>query len=108
MTKRLPEAVKLIRRAKRYLRKGWTKGYSARDKDNHWAPPTEKSAVCWCLVGALDKAVKGGDWYQHLGKEELYKVFGRQPLHKFNDAAESVDEVIGKLDHLEALYVSSK
>ncbi len=34
-------------------RKNWTRGASARDKWGHWVPPRNKSAVRWCLLGAI-------------------------------------------------------
>lgn len=34
----------------------WTSGAVARDDNGHRVAPWDPDAVCWCLVGALDKA----------------------------------------------------
>jgi hypothetical protein len=36
--------------------RGWTTETSARNQDGFPVDPSDERAVCWCLVGALDRA----------------------------------------------------
>ena len=103
MTKKLPEAVKIIRCAKRLLKKGWTKTYFARNIKNEKCLSTDKKAVCWCMLGALNRA-SGHKWQMFISKSNIYKVFGEQAMCDFNDNANSVEEVLSALTHLEDLH----
>jgi hypothetical protein len=106
MTKPLKPAVKLIREARRLLKRGWTKGFMARDKNGAYAHYTSKEATCWCLVGALNRATKGGGcdvWLKVISEDNIYKVFGTYAMHRINDMAKDVEEVLSYLKHLEDL-----
>ena len=99
MTKPLKPAVKIIRQAKRTLKKGWTKEYLARDSWGIATPLNSVNAVCWCMLGALSKA--DVDWENYISRNARYKVFGNKGMVHFNDNAKDVDEVLGYLQHLE-------
>lgn len=107
MTKKLPPEVIVIRKAKKYLRKGWHQGFWACSKSGENVDYNNRRACAWCLSGALRK---GGEKRllpdNKLYNENWYKVFGGTPAVKFNDeVAESVEDVLLKLDHLEALFM---
>ena len=40
------------------LERGWTKGTMARDAAGHPCNPRSDSAVCWCLLGAIERVYK--------------------------------------------------
>lgn len=52
----------------------WIKGHNARDKDGHPIYPPNEAAVCWCLEGAIYKAL----WEQNLTNKKwensYYKI----------------------------------
>ena len=49
-------AAKVLRRAAQIVRKGWTQGYFAKDRNKNNVSSIDRSAVCWCASGALIKA----------------------------------------------------
>lgn len=57
MTKRIPEEVKYLRKAKKLLEKpkAWTRYTFARDIHGRDVEPASKEAVCWCAVGAAER-----------------------------------------------------
>lgn len=52
----------VLKRAKRLLEtKGWTQGWYARDKGGNETSPLSDEAVCFCSVGAVERAA-GADY----------------------------------------------
>ena len=43
--------------------KHWGQGWYAQNAEGHSVGPAEPDAVCWCSVGALDKAAHEEDTY---------------------------------------------
>jgi hypothetical protein len=39
----------------------WTQGLYAKDKEGHDVSPLSRKAVCWCLLGALEKVSSDTD-----------------------------------------------
>ena len=69
-----------------YVRKGWTQGKFALDKNGWPELSTSPFAVCWCAVGAINAA------YDHTSQNEyneacnkLELVIGQQDITKWND-----------------------
>lgn len=53
--------------------KNWTTGFFARDKEGHGTQPYDPEAVCWCLEGAMKKAVyETEDGIGEVSKYSLY------------------------------------
>lgn len=48
--------VKALKLAKKYIEKGWCKGFSGRNRMNHVCNPCSVEARKWCADGAIDKA----------------------------------------------------
>lgn len=47
----------VLLRAREFLVRGWCQGARARDANGLAVDPTHKSAVAWCIMGALDVAL---------------------------------------------------
>lgn len=99
--------VEVLRGARRLLsdEKRWTKGGCARDKDGHWVHSGSRSAVCWCLGGAVFRAEE--DVIAMMGAlDALEAEAGQSPIGVWNDAPERthaevvelLDRVIAKLE----------
>ena len=74
------------------LRKGWCKGTVARDTLGWRCFYGSRRARSWCLYGAALKV--------HCTHELMYDWPLALPPDTFNDRADSVDEVLAKLDEL--------
>lgn len=49
--------IRTLRRARNIIRtKGWTQGFSARNADRRYTDPRSTEAVCFCILGAIDRA----------------------------------------------------
>lgn len=47
----------ILNEAAAYIHRGWVKGEFAEDADGNGVEPTSPRAVCWCLAGAIQRAV---------------------------------------------------
>lgn len=79
--------VTVLRRALKYIRKGWTRGAFARDREGNVCDETSRRAVCWCAVGAIQRA-SPNDWYLARDTVALVEgvLKGSQALSNYNDA----------------------
>lgn len=76
---------------------GWCQGAMARDRMRRPVEPTSPDAVAWCPHGAI-VAIGGG-----IGPlTRLRLALDGEPVARFNDNAESLDEVLEVFDT--ALY----
>ncbi len=49
--------------ARGFLAQGWTQNASARDSIGHSTEPDDQDAVCWCIGGAIDRALMDVDQF---------------------------------------------
>jgi hypothetical protein len=64
----------------------WTQDAWARDSDGARVLPLDGSAVCWCPLGAIERAA-APDWNFRLGAEEVLRyVTGGWPINRWADA----------------------
>lgn len=47
----------VLRKAREFLVRGWCQGARARNANGEAVDPLHKSAVAWCIMGALDVAL---------------------------------------------------
>lgn len=79
------------------LRQGWTKGAYGRDRQGHWMDNLrDPYCISWCAYGAASAEDPAGILLLQLDSRCL-KV-NNTTLVYANDHAESVDEVISKLE----------
>lgn len=64
--------------------KRWTKGNLAHDVDGDDVRPRSKHAVCWCVMGAVQK-FSLGTWHQGGALNRIHGVVGGS-IPEFNDA----------------------
>ncbi len=60
MTRETERAIELLKRARVYVKKGWTRHTAARDEHGHPVDPHGSTAVKWCAYGAFHKAIGPG------------------------------------------------
>jgi hypothetical protein len=67
-----------------YIRKGWTRGATARDKHGHYVAILSERAVRWCTLGALNAAYPTS---LKLGRatQRLCQVIGTCSIPQWND-----------------------
>jgi hypothetical protein len=96
--------IKILKRARSYLEKGWCRGSWARKADGSAEYIFSRKACSWCLEGALLKAENQPTWSSAgietrellLGMIPKYKFFG---LQKWNDAKKRTKrQVLSLLD----------
>ena len=80
-----------------FVEKGWTQRASARTKEGHTCNPSNKSAVSWCLTGALCAASE-----RLLGPGFLENIMNRLGPNMFSvlwndDSHRTQEEVVGLL-----------
>jgi hypothetical protein len=98
------ELISLIAETKRLLRLGWCKSALARDKNNQYVSSYSKEACSWCLSGAITRAymVLELPWgVSRVLSDKLTEKAKTNWLAHWNDAQESVDDVINLLDLVE-------
>lgn len=83
---------KIIEEAQELLRKGWTKGYLARNSAGQPANVLDKEACSFCALGAIYR-VYGRDFFADNPMGGVHLIY-------VNDYATSVDEVIAYLENL--------
>ena len=75
----------------------WTVEASARDDEGWSVSPLDKSAVCWCAIGAVSKVSANNDPAFHQAVNALYDVTGRPIWHvNDEDGREAVLDVFNK------------
>lgn len=89
MTKR--KLAQILRKARKLLEKGWTQGHWARDKEGLPADWASKEAACFCLGGAMRRAVVDAGAHAveyHAATRELHTVMGFRlgSIPPWNDA----------------------
>lgn len=47
----------VLTKAKEYLDRGWSTGCFAKDSKGNSTDPCGSDAICWCAVGAIDRAI---------------------------------------------------
>lgn len=84
-----------LREARKFIERGWTKNYQARDANGYDVDPNDPSAVCWCLYGALNAV--GAMTPEVLCP--LQKATNERLLANWNDASERTQaEVLAAFD----------
>lgn len=70
------------------IRKGWTQGAFARDRNGEGVYSRDKKAVCWCLSGAI---IAGFDYeyqrwkYSSSIRKKIKELYGRDDILSWND-----------------------
>jgi len=80
----------------------WTKGAFAKNKDGIRTNYSSRNAVCWCLLGAMDKCYDKSGWeFQFALFNKLRTViktkYNITGVSKFNDAPERTFEEVHNL-----------
>jgi hypothetical protein len=70
----------------------WTQNVHARDKDGHPLWSSHPQAVCWCLMGAVDKCYPGTN---RVGELIVSKI--KMPIDEWNDLLERTYEDVYSL-----------
>ena len=98
--------IKVLKRAKNLIKKGWTQDAYARNVDGTKVEPTDPDAVKFCMRGALYRACRDFDseismsrTYDYLHKIH-YKDDKSLSLVDINDGAKTKKEVIDVFDKL--------
>ena len=78
----------------------WTKQFFARKANGHYASPDNDDAVCWCILGAIQKA------YPDLTEQnkiltKLYAKFPGKSVTVWNDFNASFPEVRALIEELD-------
>lgn len=81
---------------------GWTKGCAARDSSGNKVAPINKDAVCFCLHGAIERAVhhqyddaqKVNRLLRKLLGGQLVSVWNDQPKRNLGEVLELLDSAI--------------
>ena len=76
-----------------YIRKGWTKGLYACDKNFHECTPRSYSALRWCSSGAIQAAYTYSVAYRE-AVDKLRNVIGREDIAGWNDDPERTHEEV--------------
>ena len=81
--------------------KRWTQGAPARDAAGVEVSEHDKSAVCWCMMGAIIKCY-GGSFAQcnkqfNKVADKLEELYGNPQIHKFNDCIDTTHEQVVSL-----------
>jgi hypothetical protein len=88
------EIIKALKKTRRLILKGWTRGAYARDARRRAVPYDSKTAVCWCLMGAVDRAAGPvGDV-----EDALNQALGAYSLAGFNDSQKTKGPVLALID----------
>lgn len=103
--KQLTDGLKVLKKMRSLIQKGWTKGAYARDKRNKDVAPTSKSARKWCIMGAYTKAYSLANTYVPyetvLGKLDKAMTKRRTRhlvLAQYNDAQKNKKPIINLID----------
>lgn len=102
--KQLTAGLKVLKKMRSLIQKGWTKGAYARDKKNKDVVPTSKSARKWCLMGAYTKAYSTVDAYidfeviSRLDHIMMKRRTKHLVLAQYNDAQKTKKPVISLID----------
>jgi len=84
-------AVEILTNARQSIsdEKNWTQGVYARDIDGYSVVEMEPTAVCFCSLGAIRKAIPGDDYKGYNNaRDSLYETLRGRPhlnVHGFND-----------------------
>jgi hypothetical protein len=96
--------VRCLRRVKRLIQRGWTRGASARDKCGRECSALSRRAVRFCIFGAAVRASrnateKAGEWnsWQFI-REAAFQMYGDTPV-VINDSSRSSRRVLAVIDH---------
>jgi len=118
-----PSVLDVLRTARGLIEnpENWTKGEIARNSDGKICAADGRGAVCWCSVGAVDRAwlrSENTDYsVQHQALTLLDRLSGREdteycrPVAAFNDSPETTHaDVLALFDHAiaEAALLSSQ
>lgn len=90
------EVIKALKRVRRLIVKGWTRGWYARNARRQRVDARSKTAVCWCLRGAIERAAR----QQALSVERcLHRVLDEDGgLATFNDTQKTRAPVLALID----------
>lgn len=98
---RSDDPVRLLKRAKTLVRKGWTQGPEAVTKRGRGVSPLSPAACKWCLWGAVQRAecdtASSFDAYQQAW-DALYNVTERHPIDFNEEDGRKKFEVLAKID----------
>lgn len=95
-----------------YVKKGWTKGFLARNSNGMSRSPNDPDAICWCMIGAICKATTNDAEVNKFLKctyNVLKKRGIRSPVDAYNDTVgRTRDEVLSVLEEAEKEYYETK
>lgn len=92
-------AVEILKAARAVIEKpeSWTKGYYAKAEDRTWTISNGPKAVCFCSIGAIEKATGkvhyGGGW-PFEAEYMLRRAADVSNIADFNDAPERTHEEV--------------
>jgi hypothetical protein len=96
--------IRVLKKMKTYLNKGWCQCAEARDKNGKPCDPRSRKATSWCLTGAVDKATgNASDANCGLYMDVLEQVGnkGGKCIEYWNDAdGRKKEEVLELIDNL--------
>jgi hypothetical protein len=90
------EVIKALKKTRALIVKGWTRGWYARNARRQKVDARSKTAVCWCLRGAIERAAG----QQALAVERcLHGVLDEHgALAIFNDTQKTKEPVLALID----------
>ncbi len=75
-------------KARKFIKKGWTQQWFARDKNGERCDEESREATCWCVTGALSLAFPdgGAPWMRSV--KELERTTKTKNIVEWNDEME--------------------
>jgi hypothetical protein len=89
----------LVGARKQLTEKGWTRGAFARDIDGYPVASTRKTAVCYCLSGAIRSlADDAGNWIAARALVEEAQGESYLSITELNDGSSNLEGILTVLD----------
>ena len=63
-----PSPNQILHEARKFVEQGWTTLVAARNSDGKMVHPESMDAVCWCVTGAIDRAIYEHDGFMSNGR----------------------------------------
>lgn len=93
--------VELLREARGYVERDWTQNAFARNAEGIPVDSTSRDAVCWCAVGAMNRAAAAlcGEFYFAAIGALTDSLRPGWSMPGFNDRPDQTQAVLAWLDH---------